>query len=150
MSKLKEQISEGVKNAMRAKNAVALTALRSLYSGISNAEKAPGAEALTEEDITKIIVKAAAQRRESIAIYAEQHREDLVAKEQAELDVIEGLLPKALNDAELNDAVKAHVAEGGYAGIGAMREAMATFNAKYIGRVDPKKVGGVMKQVLTA
>jgi uncharacterized protein YqeY len=150
MSKLKELITEGVRAAMRGKNHVALTALRSVNAAIANAEKAPGATALTEDDITKILVKAAAQRRESIEVFATQSREDLAAKERAELAVIETLLPKTLSDEETVEAVKQHVAEGGYAGIGAMKDAMATFNAKYIGRVDPKKVGATMKQALTA
>lgn len=150
MTKLQEAISAQVKDAMRAKDTIKLNTLRGLVSALQVAEKAEPGKQFTEDDVTKIVVKAAAQRRDAIKLYMEQDRIDLSEKEAAELRHIEALLPKQLDAEQLAAAVKKHVAENGYTGLGAMGTAMKSFAAEYAGQFDPKAVGPLVKATLTA
>ena len=95
-----------LKEAMKAKDQIALTALRAVKSAILLAQTESGAKAeLTEEQELKILQKQVKQRKDSAAIYLEQGREDLASPELAEAEIINQFLPEALSDEEITKVI---------------------------------------------
>jgi len=103
---LKETIENGIKDAMRAKDADRLRALRAIKSMIL-LEETSGSNSgdLSADAEMKILMKAAKQRKDSLEVYVAQNRPDLAEKEQVELTIIEEFLPKQLSDAELTSRI---------------------------------------------
>ncbi|MDQ1296131.1 MAG: uncharacterized protein QG611_109 [Bacteroidota bacterium] len=104
---LTEKISGDLINAMKAKDKVALEAIRAAKTAFTLARSEKGADSvLSSEDELKIIQKLVKQRRESAAIYKENNRQDLFEKEVAEADVLEKYLPAKMGEAELENVLK--------------------------------------------
>ena len=101
-----------------------------------------------EEDIMSMLQKMVKQRRDSIAMYQQGGRQDLVDAEQAEIDVIGEFLPKAMDEAEVAAAIQAAIAETGAAGMKDMGKVVAALKAKYAGRMDFGKVSPAVKAAL--
>ena len=111
---LKLTIENGIKDAMRAKDADRLRALRAIKSMILLEETSgSSADGLSADAEMKILMKAAKQRRDSLEVYVSQNRPDLAEKEQAELAIIEEFLPKQLSDAELTAKITEIIAAVG-------------------------------------
>jgi uncharacterized protein YqeY len=111
---LKITIENGIKDAMRAKDADRLRALRAIKSMILLEETSgSSADGLSADAEMKILMKAAKQRRDSLEVYVAQNRPDLAEKEQAELAIIEEFLPKQLSDAELTAKITEIIAAVG-------------------------------------
>ena len=147
---LKQQIEVDIKQAMRAKEQDHLRALRSIKSMISLAETEKGAEGeLSEEAELKLLTKAAKQRKESIEVFEQQGRQDLAAKEQAELEVINRYLPQPLSEEELRAAVEKVVQETGASGMQDMGKVMGKATTNLAGKADGKTISTVVKQVLS-
>jgi len=87
-------------------------------------------------------------RREAIELYEKGNRPELAAKEQAEIEVIEGFLPRALNEEEMQAAVKDAVAETGAAGVKDMGRVMAVLKTKYGAALDMARIGAIVKLAL--
>ena len=111
---LKLTIENGIKDAMRAKDADRLRALRAIKSLILLEETSgSSADGLSADAEMKILMKAAKQRRDSLEVYVSQNRPDLAEIEQAELAIIEEFLPKQLSDAELTAKITEIIAAVG-------------------------------------
>ena len=109
---LKEQIISDMTAAMKAKDAARTSTLRLLKSAISYREIEKGGE-LDDEELSKLLRSQVKQRRDSVEQYQKAGRQELVDKEVAEIEVIEGYLPQAASPAEIEQAVAAAIAETG-------------------------------------
>ncbi len=105
---LKEKVESEMKDAMRAKETVRLTALRSIKSAIllAQTEKGSTSETLSEEQELQILLKQAKQRRESLVLYEQEGRTELADAEKAELEVIEKFLPQMLSEDEVRTRIE--------------------------------------------
>ncbi len=148
---LKQKIDSEIKAAMIAKNKTRLTALRAVKSLILLEETKGGAAGdLSEGDEMKLLTKAAKQRKDSAAIYKEQGREDLFAVENAELEVIQEFLPKALSEEEIELAVSTIIAQTGAEGMKDMGKVMGIASKQLAGRADGKVIADKVKALLSA
>jgi hypothetical protein len=145
---LKDRITEDMKSAMRAKDAPRLSAIRLLQAAIKQKEVD---ERITVDDaaVMSIVEKLIKQRKDSIEHFAKAGRNDLVAKEKAELDLLSGYLPQQMSDAELEVAVNAAIAESGAAGPQGMGKVMAVLKPRIAGRADMGKASAIVKQRLS-
>ena len=147
---LKQQIENDIKQAMRAKEQDHLRALRSIKSMILLAETEKGAtDELSEETELKLLTKAAKQRRESIEVFQQQGREDLAAKEQAELEVINHYLPQPMSEEEIRTTVEKIVQDTNASGMQDMGKVMGKATALLAGKADGKTISMLVKQILS-
>ena len=144
---LREQLSEEMKGAMRARDTARLGALRLMLSTLKDREIAlrGDAVAMTGADELAVLAKMVKQRQESVKLFLEGSRADLADKEQAEIAVIEEFLPKALTAAETEAAIAAAVAEVGAVSVRDMGRVMAVLKGRYTGQMDFGAVGGLIK-----
>ncbi|HEV7855482.1 MAG TPA: GatB/YqeY domain-containing protein [Herminiimonas sp.] len=145
---LKEQITEDMKAAMRAKEAGKLGTIRLITAAIKQKEVDERIE-LNDTQVLAIVEKMIKQRKDSISQFQAGGRQDLVDIEQAELVVLTGYMPSALSDAEVQAEVAAAVVESGAAGPQDMGKVMAIVKAKLAGRADMTAVSGLVKAALT-
>lgn len=148
---LKETIEAGIKDAMRAKDADRLRALRAIKSMILLEETSGSSEGGISADAEmKILMKAAKQRKDSLEVYVAQNRPDLAEKEQAELSIIEEFLPKQLSDAELTERIAAIIVSVGATSPADMGKVMGVASKQLAGLADGKaisvKVGELLKK----
>ncbi|MEM8601316.1 MAG: GatB/YqeY domain-containing protein [Bacteroidota bacterium] len=136
---LADQINADLKTAMKARDAERVGTLRLLRAAFLDFEKS-GQGALTDEKALAILQKQAKQRRESIAQFEEAGRDDLVAKEQTELVLIEAYLPKQLGDDELEARVAAIVQESGATSMADMGKVMGRAMGALRGLADGNRV----------
>ena len=147
---LKQQIDNDIKKAMLAKNKEELDALRSIKSLILLAETDKGAAADISSDAeSKLLMKAAKQRKESADIFVQQNRKDLADKELQQLEIISRYLPKQLSEAEIADAVKAIIQEVGAKSPQDMGKVMGVATKKLAGQADGKVISDLVKKLLT-
>lgn len=147
---LQERISADMKEAMKAKDKVRLAALRDIKSKIMLAlTETAGADSLDDAAVTKILSKQLKQREDTLAIYQEQGREDLVAEEREQADVIRVYLPQPMTDAELAQAVGDLIAELGASSMADMGRVMGTASARFAGRADGKAISALVRQHLS-
>jgi uncharacterized protein YqeY len=144
---LKERITEDMKSAMRARESQRLGALRLLLAAIKQRE-VDERIVLDDAQLIVIIEKMLKQRRDSIQQYAAAGREDLVAAEQFESDVLRAYMPVAADDAEIGQVIAAAMAESGAAGVKDMGKVMALVKQKLVGRADMAVVSGRIKEAL--
>lgn len=146
---LKSTIEADIKKAMLAKNRDELTALRAIKSAILLAETEKGAGGSLEESVEmQLLTKAAKQRKESADIFAAQNRTDLAEKELTELEVINRYLPKPMDAAALESALKQVIADVGANGPGDMGKVMGIASKKFAGRADGKTISELVKKLL--
>lgn len=147
---LKERIEQDIKEAMRAKAQTRLLALRAIKSAILLLLTSEGRTnpELTAEEELQILVKQAKQRRDSIEQFHNNGRADLAEKEEAELAVIEEYLPKKLSESELEDALKAIIAELGASGPKEMGKVMGIASKRLQGQADGKLISEKVKALL--
>jgi len=145
---LKQQITEDMKTAMRAKETARLGAIRLLLSAMKQREVDERIE-LTDADIVAIIEKMLKQRRDSINQYEAAKRQDLADVEKFEVTILQGYMPQQLNEAEINSVITEVIAATGAAGPQDMGKVMATIKPKLAGRADMGKVSGLIKAQLS-
>jgi len=145
---LKEQITEDMKAAMRAKETGKLGTIRLLTAAMKQKEVDERVE-LTDTMVLAIIEKMIKQRKDSISQFEAGGRQDLADIEKAEVAVLTNYMPAALSDTEVQSAVAAAVAETGAAGPQDMGKVMAVLKAKLAGRADMTAVSGLVKAALT-
>ncbi len=138
-----------MKAAMKAKDKDALRAIRAVRSAIllAKTEKGGGAE-LTEEAEIKMLSKLVKQRKDSVAIYKEQGREDLAAVEQVEIDVISKYLPAQMSPEELRTQVAALISELGVDSPQQMGKVMGPAMKRFAGKADGKAISALVKELL--
>lgn len=147
---LKDQIISDMTAAMKAKDAARTSTLRLLKAAIMNREK-EGGDALTDEDVTKLLRSQMKQRRDSVEQYQKAGRQDLVDKEQAELAIIETYLPQAASQEEIDQAVAQAIAETGASSMKDMGTVMKAAMANLAGKnADGKAVSESVKAKLAA
>ncbi len=146
---LELKINQDIKAAMIAKDNVRLRSLRAIKSAIvlARTEKA-GIDELGQDTEIKVLQKLVKQRKESGDIYKTQGREDLFQIEFEEQQVIEEYLPKQLNKEEIEEIIKAIIAETGASGMKDMGKVMGLANAKLAGQADGKTVSELVKSSL--
>ena len=144
---LKDQITEDMKTAMRAKDAPRLLTIRGLLAAMKQREVD---ERITLDDaaVIGIVDKLIKQRKDSIAQFATAGRTDLVDKESAELAVLEGYLPQRMSADEINAEVAKLVAELGATGPGDMGKVMGAVKTRLAGKADMALVSAAVKQAL--
>ena len=148
---MREAISEGYKTAMKARDQRRTATLRAINAAIKDkdiAARGEGKGPLSDQDILALLQKMVKQREESFAIYANAGRNDLATVEKEEIDILNEFLPKALTDAEVDDAIKAAIAKTGAAGGKDMGKVIASLKADYPGRIDFGKASGRVKAAL--
>jgi len=145
---LKDQITEDMKSAMRAKEADKLGTIRLLTAAMKQKEVDERIE-LTDTMVLAIIEKMIKQRKDSITQFEAGGRQDLADKEKAELAILSAYMPAGLSDAELAAEVTAAVAASGAAGPQDMGKVMAILKPKLAGRADMTAVSGLVKAALT-
>lgn len=151
---LREDITNAMKDAMRAKDEATLGAVRMIMAKLKDADIAArpsgNANGISDEQILSLMQGMIKQRRESIEMYKQGKRQDLADKEQAEIAVIERFLPKQMDAAAIEDAVKKAVAATGAAGIKDMGKVMGALKKDYTGQMDFAAAGAIVKKALGA
>ena len=146
---LSTQIMEHIKDAMRAKDTVALEALRSIKSELLLSQTASGSkEEITEDEEIKLLQRLVKTRKESAKIYTEQNRPDLAEPELAQVAVIEKFLPAQLSEAEIEAVVAKIIADTGASGIAAMGKVMGLASAQLGGAAEGKTISAIVKKLL--
>jgi uncharacterized protein YqeY len=145
---LKDQITEDMKSAMRAKDTVRLSTVRLLLAAIKQKEVD---ERITLDDaqVVSVVDKLVKQRKDSIAAYTQAGRQDLADTESAEMQVLQGYLPQRLGAEEVQAEVDALVAELGAAGPGDMGKVMGAAKAKLAGKAEMALVSAAVKAALS-
>jgi uncharacterized protein len=148
MAALKDRITEEMKNAMRAGEKERLATIRLILSAIKQREVDERIQ-LDDTQVLSAIEKMVKQRKESIAQFEAGGRADLVAKEQAEMAVLQTYLPTQMSDAEVDALIAEAVASTGAASIKDMGKVVAAVKAKAAGRADMGAVSARIKQKLS-
>ena len=141
---LKDQITEDMKNAMRAKEAERLGAIRLLLAAIKQREVDERVE-LDDAAVIAVIEKMLKQRRDSIAAYESANRNDLADVEKFEVSVLQTYLPQQLTEDEIKAVLEKVVTETGASGIKDMSKVMAAIKPLVAGRADMGKISGLIK-----
>ena len=144
---LREQISNDLKDAMRAGDTRKRDAVRLLTAALKQKE-VDARVVLGDADIVAIIDKMIKQRRDSIAQFEKGGRQDLADTEKFEIDVLQAYMPQPLSEAEIADAVTASIQESGAGSAADMGKVMAVLKPKLAGRADMSKVSGLVKAKL--
>ena len=149
---MRERINAALKEAMKAKDAGRLSTLRLISAAIKDREiaaRGDGEESVIGDDeVLAILGKMVKQRQESARQYEEGGRLELAEKERGEISVIEDFLPRQLDDAEVDAAITAAMAEVGAESIRDMGKVMGALKAKYTGQMDFGAVGPMVNAKL--
>ena len=147
---LEQQISKGIMEAMKAKDAVRLQTLRNIKKYIIEAKTSgAGITELPDADVVRIISKLAKQGADSAGIYKQQNRPDLAAEELAQVAVMQEFLPRQLTAEELAEAVKAIIAEVGATSMKEMGKVMGIASKRLAGQADGKEISAKVKELLS-
>lgn len=144
---LKDQITEDMKSAMRAKETARLGTIRLLLAAIKQRE-VDDRVVLDDAAIISTIEKMIKQRKDSISQFEKAGRDDLVAVESAEMIILQAYLPAQMSDAEVQAAVAAAVASTGAAGPQDMGKVIGVLKGQLAGKADMGKVSGLVKAAL--
>lgn len=144
-----DTISADIQAAMKAREKVRLEALRGAKKEFLEAKTAPGAGGeLTDEQAVKILMKMVKQRKESARIYQENNRQELADNELAEAAVLEEYLPKQLSAEELENELRAIIAEVGATSAKEMGKVMGVATKRLAGRADGRTIQAAVKTLL--
>ena len=151
MGNLANSISDGIKDAMRAKDRDRLSALRDIKSKIMLEATKEGAGDTVDDAVTmSILSKLLKQRKETAALYHEQGRADLAAEEEAQAAVIQEFLPAALSEEEIKARVAEIIAQTGASSMADMGKVMGLLKSKGEGRVDMGRASSMVKAQLSS
>jgi uncharacterized protein YqeY len=148
---MREKINADLKDAMKAGDKDRVSTLRLINAAIKSADieaRPAGKDKISDTDILSVLAKMVKQRRDSIEQYTAGGRQDLADKEEAEIKVIEGYLPKQMSEAEAKKAIAAIIKETGAAGPKDMGKVMGALKAKYAGQMDFGKASALTKELL--
>ena len=145
---LEALVMTDLKSAMKAKDRVALEALRAIKTAILNEKTAAGAGEMSEADEMKLLTKLRKQRVESATIFREQNRADLAEPEEAQLAIIERYLPEMLSEAEIEAKVEEIIAAVGASSMADMGKVMGQASAAMAGQADGKVISGFVRKHL--
>lgn len=149
---LRDDIKNALVEAMKNKDAEKVNTLRLVQAAIKQKDIDGRVKGLTdgidEAAVLSLLQTMIKQRKESIEMYKKGNREDLVAHEQAEIDVIQQFLPKQMDTAAVQQAIEAVIAETGASSIKDMGKVMAVLKEKYAGQMDFGSASGIIKGLL--
>lgn len=144
-----DKVSEDIKNAMKAKDKVALNTLRNIKKVFLEAKTAPGAnDELSDADALKIIQKLVKQGKDAAEVYQTQGRADLAEDELAQVKVMETYLPKQMTPEELEEALKKIIAEVGATSAKDMGKVMGTASKQLAGLAEGRAISAKVKELL--
>lgn len=145
-----DQISDDIKEAMKARDKVKLDTLRNVKKVFLEAKTAPGAnDTLEDAAAIKILQKLAKQGKEAAAIFQQQNRADLAEDELAQVAVIEGYLPKALSEEEIESAIKQIIAQVGATSMKEMGKVMGIATKQLNGQAEGGQISAIVKKLLS-
>jgi len=150
---LREQFADQLKTSMKAGDAARTSTLRMILAKLKDvdiAARPKGIDKVPDEEVIATLRGMVKSRGESVQLYRQGNRPDLVAKEEAEIAVIESFLPRQMDEAATEQAVDAAVAETGAASIKDMGKVMAALKAKHAATLDMAKAGALVKAKLSA
>lgn len=149
---LRTQLSEALKEALKSQAKIAVSTLRLILAALKDRDIAVrperGDEGLNDDEILQLLQKMVKQRDESIALYEQGGRQDLVERERAEVVIITRFLPRQMTDDELRKAIDAVVAEEKAAHLKDMGRVMAALRARHAGQMNFGKASGIVKEML--
>ena len=148
---LRSRFTESLKASMLAKDTARTSTLRMILAKLKDvdiAARPSGVDKVPDDQITAMLRGMAKSRRESVELYRQGNRPELAEKEEAEIAVIEGFLPQQMDDAAMQAAVQAAIAETGASGIKEMGKVMAALRAKHAASLDMAKAGPLVKAAL--
>lgn len=146
---LEQNIMAKMKDAMKAKDEAALRGLRAIKAAILLAKTSGGSSEITADDEIKLLQKLVKQRKDSLEIFQQQNRTDLVQKEEEEINIIEQFLPKQLGADELKTIVAGIIAEVGATSAADMGKVMGAASKQLAGQADGKAISAVVKELLS-
>ena len=146
---LEERVMQELKAAMKNKDDAARRALRAIKSEILLAKTEGSDKTISETKEMQIIQRLIKQRKDSLAIYEKEGREDLAQKERDEIAVIERFLPEQLSEAELEARLKAIVDETGASSMRDMGKVMGRATKELAGKADNKTISEVVRRLLS-
>ena len=142
-------ISNDIKEAMKAKDKVALDTLRNIKKVLLEAKTAPGAnDTVSDETAIKLIQKLVKQGKESAELYSSQNRPELAAEELAQVAVMEKYLPKQMSVEEVATVLKEIIAQTGAAGPQDMGKVMGVATKQLAGKAEGRVISAIVKQLL--
>jgi uncharacterized protein YqeY len=146
---LLNSLTDELKSAMRAKDTLKLEALRAIKSAVLLAKTATGADAdLSEEEEINLLQKLVKQRKDSAAIFKEQNRDDLVAPEVAQAEIIAQFLPEQLSSEVIEKIIDAIITKTSAEGMKDMGKVMGMASKEMSGKADGKTISTIVKQKL--
>ena len=145
---LETRVMDALKEAMKAKDEAAKRSLRAIKSAIILVKTDGSGIALDEAGEIKLLQKLVKQRRDSLAIFEQQGREDLAVTEREEIEIIEKFLPQQMGDEELATFIKGIIEKTGATSMKDMGKVMGLANQQLAGRADGKAVSVMVKKLL--
>lgn len=148
---LRDDISNSMKDAMKARDEKRVSTLRMVNAAIKNADieaRGQGKEPLDDGAVLGLLQKMIKQRQESVELYDKGGRPELAAAERNEIEIITGYLPKQMSDAEMTAAIEAAIKETGAASMKDMGKVVGVLRGKYAGQMDFGKASGKVKELL--
>ena len=151
---IREKISQALKDAMKARDEAKITTLRMVNAAIKQKDidvaRPRGDQHIHDDEVLNLLQSLIKSRLESIELYKQGGRQDLVDKEAAEIAVIKHFLPKQMSEEETRAAIRELVASLGATSVKDMGKVMAALKSKYAGQLDMTKASAAVKDVLTA
>ncbi|MBO1517172.1 MULTISPECIES: GatB/YqeY domain-containing protein [Psychrobacter] len=147
MSQLKQTLSDSIKTSMKARELERVKVLRNVQSVVKQIEIDRQIE-LDDAAVLEVLQKQLKQRQESLGIFTENGRDDLAAKEQFEIDVINEFMPAQMDDDELAALVNAEIQAQGATSMRDMGSVMGALKSKTAGRADPATISKLVKNAL--
>lgn len=149
---LREKITEALKEAMRAKEEIAMSTIRMVNAAIKQKDidvaRPRGEARISDEEVLNLLQGLIKSRRESVELYRQGGRQDLVDKEMAEIAVIERFLPTQMTDEEMRAAITDLIVSTGATTVKDMGKVMGAIKQQYAGRVDPVRASALVKELL--
>ena len=149
---LRDKLQTALKEAMKAKEAERLSALRLINAAIKDREIASRGEGgegtVSDSDILAVLGRMVKQRQESVAVYEQGGRPELAQNERDEIAIIQSFMPKQLSDDEAKAVVADVIKAVGAGSVKDMGKVMAELKAKYAGQMDMAKAGAIVKALL--
>lgn len=148
---LRDQINEGLKEAMKARDERRVSTLRMINSALKNADieaRGAGKPPLADAELMALLQKMIKQRQESVELYDKGGRADLAGQEREEIAIIQTFLPQQMSEGEMQTAITAAIKESGAASMKDMGKVVGLLRAQFAGRMDFAKASALVKAQL--
>ncbi len=149
---IREKLTGAMKDAMRAKNEPATTTIRMINAAIKQKDidvaRGRGDQHISEDEVLNLLQSLIKSRQESIELYKQGQRQDLVEKEEHEIVIIKEFLPKQLSEGETKAAIDRLIASTGASSVKDMGKVMAALKTEYAGQLDMTKASAMVKKAL--